>query len=185
MFFLLLKRETKIHIKKITQAGTPERRPPADPWADELLELLREPGFAQTMKWLERAGVWTDAAKCIAQQIYSSELRGKYFLPTRADVLGWMAFCFAYKRENGIEKSTQVVVANLSNNQRCPEKFRAPRLCAVCGLEEGWCECQGEPEYQYPDYFLEFAFEAEYDPQFENFWGVCLRCHAGKCRCPE
>ena len=56
------------------------------------------------MKWLERAGVWTDAAKRIAQQIRGNELRQQHYLPTRADVLGWMAFCFAYKHDNRIEK---------------------------------------------------------------------------------
>ena len=167
-----------------TGAGNPASGPPADPWADELIALLREPAFAQTMKWLERAGVWTDTAKRIARQIHGNELRGQHYLPTHADVLGWMAFCFAYKQENRIEKPAQVLASNLINNRRCPEKLRATRLCSVCGLAEGWCACPGEPDYQYPDDFLEFAFVGEYDPQAENFWGVCRRCHARVCRCP-
>ena len=77
-----------------------------------------------------------------------------------------------------------MLAANLTNNRRCPEKLRATRICAACGFAEGWCQCQGEPDYRYPENYLEFAFESQYDPSVENFWGVCHRCHAPTCRCP-
>ncbi len=191
--------EIDISQQPSTQAENPESRvsalprpggfpgvqaaPMPDPWADELAALLGEPIFAETMGWLAHVGVWTDHAMRIARQIHSNELRGQNYLPTRADVLGWIAFCFAFRRENKVEKPVQVVSINLSNNRRCPEHLRAPRICRKCGLAEGWCQCHDQPEYYYPASFIDFAREAEYDPSVQTFWGVCLSCHAARCTC--
>jgi hypothetical protein len=151
---------------------------------DDLSELGGDEVFRQVMTWLLKAGVWTDHALRIARQISENEQRSQVYLPDRSDVLGWIAFCFAYRLENEIAKPTQVLAANLSNNRRCPEKLRPTQVCLECGCLAEYCHCQAEPHLGYPKKFLEFAFTCDYDSVTQTFWGVCLSCHAYPCRCP-
>jgi hypothetical protein len=141
--------------------------------------------FDQVMRWLARAGVWTDQSVRIARRIAENERRGHEYLPGRGDVLGWTAYCFAYHHQNQVNRPVRVLAANLLNNRRCPDSLRARRICAGCRFQEGFCQCQGEPQYFYPDEFLEFSFNTNFDPDRTNFWGVCHTCHAFRCQCPN
>ena len=49
------------------------------------------------MGCLLRAGVWTDHALRIDSLITQNVRRGHSYLPDLRDVLGWIAFCFAYR----------------------------------------------------------------------------------------
>lgn len=157
--------------------------PPADPWTLELEKLLADPAFAQALSWLARAGVWTDRAVGIARQICANEKRGHAYLPTRADILGWIAYCFAYQEENKIKKPTQTLAGNLANTRRCPEELRPPRICTRCNFAEGFCKCHAEPDYVYPAKYIEFAFVADFIAEIQTFWGICLECGGFLCRC--
>ncbi len=157
--------------------------PPADPWTLELEKLLADPAFAQALSWLARAGVWTDRAVGIARQICANEKRGHAYLPTRADILGWIAYCFAYQEENKIKKPTQTLAGNLANTRRCPEELRPPRICTRCNFAEGFCKCNAEPDYVYPANYIEFAFNSNYIAEIQTFWGICLECSGFMCRC--
>jgi hypothetical protein len=151
----------------------------------EVEALLQRAEFAEVMGWLARAGVWTDRAIHIARQILANEALGKPYLPGRSDVLGWIAFSFAFQRQNKIEKPAQLLAANLLNNRCCPKEVRPPRICAGCHFEEGYCQCHGEPQYGYPEAFIDFAFQSDYNPYAETFWGVCRRCRGFPCQCPD
>jgi hypothetical protein len=151
----------------------------------EIEALLDDPVAADVIRWLAQAGVWTDRAVKIARQISDNERRRKSYLPMRGDVLGWIAFCFAFQTQNKIVKPVQVLAANLVNNRRCPKSLLPPLICTVCGFEEGRCQCHGEPVYAYPARFIDFAFEEEYDAYSQTFWGVCRTCHAFPCQCPD
>jgi hypothetical protein len=132
----------------------------------------------QVASWLFRAEVFSDVALRLGRVIAENERSGKIYLPGRSDVLGWIAYSFAYQRENRIEMPVRVLVANLQANRRCPERLRPLRVCSACGFAEGYCRCAGQASYAFPQKYLEYAFTAEYNPDKETFWGVCLRCHA-------
>lgn len=166
-------------------AGLTGSRDQPDALSVELETLMDDPVSAEVLQWLAQAGVWTDRAARIARQIAENERRRKYYLPVRGDVLGWIAFCFAYQTQHKIIKPVQVLAANLVHNRRCPKNLLPPRVCAACKFEEGRCQCHGEPDYGYPAEFIEFAFRAEYNEYAQTFWGICKSCHAYPCQCPE
>ncbi len=133
---------------------------------------------------LARAGVWTDVAQRIAGKIVENQERGHAYLPSPADVLGWMAYCFADRRKNKIQHPAAVLAANLNANRRCPDYYRPRQICASCHLEQGYCRCS-QPELGFPPEFLDFAFHVDYNDRYENFWGVCPACHGFPCQCPD
>jgi hypothetical protein len=139
--------------------------------------------YATVMRYLARAGVWKDAAQRIAGTITANQLRGDPTLPDLGDVLGWIAYCFAERSRHNIGQPATVLAARLCANQPCPRQQRPPRVCARCGLGEGFCTC-AEPDYSYPESFLERALQ----PRLlcacaETLWGLCPACHALPCRC--
>ena len=135
------------------------------------------------MACLLRAGVWTDHALRIDAQITQNVRRGQANLPDLRDVLGWIAFSFAYRQKNKIAKPAAVLSACLSANRRCPDPHRPPYICTLCRRDQAHCTCP-EPDLRLPRKFLDFAFEDEYDARIQTFWGVCRRCHAYPCQCP-
>jgi hypothetical protein len=135
------------------------------------------------MGCLLRAGVWSDHALRIEAQITQNVRRGHSYLPDLRDVLGWIAFCFAYRERNRIQSPAAVLSASLSANRRCPAMLRPPLICTRCHLDEAHCACQ-DSDPRLPPQFLDFAFEPEYDERSESFWGVCRRCHGFPCQCP-
>ena len=139
-------------------------------------------GFLTVLDCLLRAGVWTDAALRIDSQITTNVRRGHTYLPDLRDVLGWIAFCFAYQRENKLSNPAAVLAANLNANRRCPEKNRPPYICNLCHRDEAHCACD-DPDLRLPPKFLEYAFTDEFDARTQSFWGVCRRCHAFPCAC--
>lgn len=151
----------------------------------ELWSLQGDPVFVETMSWLSQAGVWTDHALHIARQIAANERQPNEYLPTRADVLGWMAYCFALKQKYKVEKPAQVLAANLRANRRCPLDLLPPRVCRVCGYEEGWCRCAGEADYVFPPDFLDLALEIDGALYHRNWWAICEDCHNLTCQCDD
>jgi hypothetical protein len=143
--------------------------------------------YEQVIGYLERAGVWEDAAQRIADQIVANHRRGhNTYLPGLADVLGWIAYCFADREKNKIDLPVAVLAANLNANRRCPDEYRPQAVCARCELLEERCGCEEGPERHYPDEFLEAAFRRRpYETHMVSRWGVCLRCHAFPCQCEE
>jgi hypothetical protein len=143
--------------------------------------------FEQVRDYLVRAGVWEDAAQRIADQIVANHRRGhNTYLPGLADVLGWIAYCFADREKNKIDLPVAVLAANLNANRRCPDEYRPQAVCARCELLEERCGCEEGPERHYPDEFLEAAFRRRpYETHMVSRWGVCLRCHASPCQCEE
>jgi hypothetical protein len=153
--------------------------------------------YREALSFLERAGVWPDVAERIANKLVENQRRGHSYLPSLADVLGWIAYCFGDGEKNNIDQPAAVLAANLKANRRCPEKYRPRPVCSACGFEEGFCECEGEPDYHFPAGFLDFALKrrdgfspsAEYS-QYYGFrpitiWGVCRSCHGFPCQCEE
>lgn len=129
--------------------------------------------------------MWTDQSVRIASRIAENERSGHAYLPGRGDMLGWIAYCFAYHYQNEIKQSVRVLAANLTNNRRCPDHLRAVRICLGCGFQEGFCQCHGEPRYYYPEEFLEYVFSTRYDPYSTSFWDVCVDYHCFPCGCPD
>jgi hypothetical protein len=138
--------------------------------------------YATVMRCLARAGVWKEAAQRTAGIITANQLRGDPSLPDLGDVLGWIAYCFAERSLHNIGQPAVVLVARLSANQPCPRQQRPPRICARCGLSEGFCAC-AEPDYSYPESFLERALRPRLCARAETLWGLCPICHALSCRC--
>jgi hypothetical protein len=138
--------------------------------------------YATVMRYLARAGVWKEAAQRIAGTIAANQLRGDPSLPDLGDVLGWIAYCFAERSRHNIGQPAVVLVARLSANQPCPRQQRPPRVCARCGLSEGFCAC-AEPGYGYPQSFLGRALQPRLCARAETLWGLCSICHALPCRC--
>jgi len=164
----------------------------------------------QVRGWLLRAGVWGDAAARLARQVaeneswlrqdkpwrsqdkpWQSQDRPSH-LPGRADVLGWMAYCFAGREKNGIAQPAAVLAANLNAGRTCPPEYRPPAVCSRCGYSEEYCECPDEPERDFPQEFLEQALalpgqaasiRRRYTLTPHNRWGVCESCHALPCKC--
>ena len=142
------------------------------------------PEALTVMGCLLRAGVWTDHALRIDSLITQNVRRGHSYLPDLRDVLGWIAFCFAYREKNHFNKPAAVLSASLAANRRCPDALRPPYICTACHRDEAHCQCE-EPDPRLPPRFLDFAFSAEYDERSESFWGVCHRCHGLPCQCEE
>ena len=139
-------------------------------------------GYLTVLDCLLRAGVWTDAALRIDAQITANVRRGHTYLPDLRDVLGWIAFCFAYQRQNKLSNPSAVLAANLNANRRCPEVNRPPYICSQCRRDEAHCACP-DPDLRIPPKFLDYAFSDEFDERSQSFWGVCHRCHAFPCAC--
>ena len=106
-------------------------------------------------------------------------------LPGRADVLGWMAYCFAGREKNGIAQPAAVLAANLNAGRLCPPEYRPPLVCSRCGYTEDYCECPEEPVPGYPQEFLEHALctRKRYTLTPHSRWGVCESCHGLPCKC--
>lgn len=136
------------------------------------------------LECLGRAGVWNDVAQRIAAKIDQNQIRGHAYLPSPADVLGWIAYCFADRRKNKINHPVAVLAANLNANRRCPDTYRPNQICTSCHLEGGYCHCD-QPEMGFPPEFLDFAFSLDYNTRYQNIWGVCSACHGFPCQCPE
>ena len=143
----------------------------------------------RALRYLLMAGVWPDVSQRLAAQIAFNERRtalqgDQHYLPTTADVLGWMAYCFADGKKNNIGMSAAVLAANLNANRRCPDEYRPTPVCAVCHLDVDYCECE-QPQEHFPDGFLERAFHGRSPYELDRtWWGVCTRCRGYPCRCP-
>jgi hypothetical protein len=149
----------------------------------QLKTLVQDSRFNQVMSWLSRSGVWTDTAIRLSRQVLENELRGAPYAPTRADVLGWITFCFAYRSENKITRSSSVLAGNLEANRCCPDELRPKPLCLRCRFTADYCECAEGPQADYPPEFFEYAMINAYTPQIEDYWGVCPTCHHYGCLC--
>ena len=164
-----------------TEADPTEVNPTGtEPQADEAEEAVRG--------YLLAAGVWPDVSQRIAGQIAFNEQRTRqqgdqHYLPTQADVLGWIAYCFADRKKNNIGAPAAVLAANLNANRRCPDEYRPEPVCAACHLELESCACE-TPQPHFPDDFLELAFQGR-SPYSLNrtLWGVCTLCRGHPCQC--
>ncbi len=133
---------------------------------------LESPVVAEVFSYLVRAGIWSDAARRIARQVAANEISGQDSLPTRADVLGWIAYCFAGQQRNRIKQPAAVLAVNLNANRRCPQEFRPHRVCQACGGSEGFCRCPGDPDYHFPIDFLENALRPVRERSSWESWGA-------------
>jgi hypothetical protein len=140
--------------------------------------------------WLLRAGVWVDVAGRLAQQVAENERRmqqqdGPRYLAGQADVLGWMAYCFAEREKNGISLPAAVLAANLGARRRCPDEYRPEAVCSRCHCSVAYCACPDEPQAGFPPEFLEYALRSRkrYLLTPQSRWGVCESCHAFPCQC--
>ncbi len=130
---------------------------------------------AQSEHWLLRAGVWPDRAKKLARVLAANEQVGmsKPFLPTRRDVLGWVA-CLTQRDD--IDNLPAILAQNLEKGRPSPAKYQPPRLCQTCQRAEGSCHC-AQAAYDYP----ESLFARALDPTVHSW--VCPGCHALPCAC--
>lgn len=151
---------------------------PSGPLTQKLSEALT------ARACLARAGVWRDAAERIERTLEQNARRQNPYLPDLGDVLGWMAYCFAYQKQNKIAAPSAVLATNLNANRRCPETYRPEPICRGCRRVISHCLCPGQPTPYYPRRYLDFAFNCDYDDESESFWGVCNQCHASPCQCP-
>ncbi len=153
------------------------------------LDDAAHPLYQQVSGYLLRAGVWEEVVERIARQMLDNQRRIEQGqgdnLPCVEDVLGWMAYCFADRQKNKIAQPAAVLAANLNANRRCPEEYRPPRVCANCGYQEDYCDCDDEHfQPHFPPEFLERAFRSShYEAYLSDRWGICQRCHAFPCRC--
>lgn len=145
--------------------------------------LIQDPRFSQVMGWLTRSGVWTDTAIRLSRQVLENELRATPYTPTRADVLGWITFCFAFRSENKITRSSSVLAGNLDANRCCPDELRPKPICLGCHFTADYCECAEGPQADFPPEFFDYAMINAYTPQVEDYWGVCTTCHRYGCVC--
>ncbi len=141
--------------------------------------------YGQALSYLRHAGVWEDVAHRLAERVERGQRKGDASLPGLADILGWIAYCFAEREKNHIAHPAAVLAANLNANRRCPEAYRPEPVCASCGYAGDYCQCEGEPAYHFPDEFLELAFSRSYFAGTGNRWQVCLLCHGFPCKCNE
>lgn len=147
--------------------------------------LIQDPRFNQVMAWLTRSGVWTDTAIRLSRQVLENELRAAPYTPTRADVLGWITFCFAFRSENKITRSSSVLAGNLDANRCCPDELRPKPICLRCRFTADYCECAEGPQADFPPEFFDYAMINAYTPEVEDYWGVCPTCHHYGCLCVE
>lgn len=141
--------------------------------------------YARALGYLGRAGVWPDVAQRLAEQVARNQRSGDDSLPGLADVLGWIAYCFAGREKNRIGLPVAVLAANLNANRLCPDEYRPPPVCANCGSVVEYCDCEGEPAPHFPPEFLERAFQRQYLALQLDMWGVCKYCHAFPCQCDD
>ena len=83
--------------------------------------------------FLERVGVWPDAALRIATKLVENQRRGHDYLPSLADVLGWIAYCFGDGKKNNVDQPAALLAANLLAGRRCRRntaRSRCARLAA-------------------------------------------------------
>ena len=140
--------------------------------------------YRTALHYLLEAGVWMDVARQIARQIAESEAHGEAHALTPADVLGWIAYCFADQEANRIQNPVTVLVANLKADRRCPPAYRPQPVCLRCEYTASECVCPQGPQKGYPDSFLELALgRRRYSPYKDDRWGVCQFCHAYVCKC--
>lgn len=177
--------ESGVGLTSQSKSQDTQHPPPGSIKPDSPPEKADDPLAEEVVGYLMRAGVWSDTAWRIARQIADNERQGQAYLPTRADVLGWIAYCYAGQQRNRIKLPAAALAANLSANRRCPEAYRPRRACAACGGEQGLCRCHAEPDYRYPPDFLDRALSEESTPQPFSSWGVCPECHCAPCQCDE
>jgi hypothetical protein len=139
--------------------------------------------YRRALSYLSRAGVWPDVAQRLAEQIADNQRSGGEGLPGLADVLGWMAYCFADREKNKIGLPAAVLAANLNAKRLCPQDYRPQPVCTNCGYTEAYCDCEGQPALHFPAEFLERAFQRKYQAYNLDMWGVCTYCHAFPCQC--
>ncbi len=146
-----------------------------------------DPNYERALHYLQRAGVWSVSAQNAARKIAANIARPEKHLPGLGDVLGWIAYCFADREKNRITNPPAALAANLNAGRCCPENYLPPLICANCHYSEGYCECEGEPEYGYPPEFLERALRVRsgYELPYADRWGVCIYCCASPCQCEE
>jgi hypothetical protein len=179
------KSESGVGLISLSQEKDSQTTPSGSKKPDSPPELVIDPVVEEAAGYLMRAGVWSDRAWRIAHQVAENERQGQPYLPTRADVLGWIAYCYSGQQRNQIKLPAAALAANLSANRRCPEAYRPPRVCAACGFEEGQCCCHGDPHYQFPKDFLQQALSEAPTRDPVNSWGVCPECHCSPCQCEE
>jgi len=136
-----------------------------------------------TLDCLSRAGVWSDVALQICDQVIANQLAADPHKPNVADVLGWMAYCFGGQHKNGINAPSAVLARNLQSGRRCPENLRPQPICARCHYQHSHCICDQPPQDYYPPDFIEAAFKEQHYDYNTDRWGVCKSCHAFPCQC--
>ena len=94
-----------------------------------------------SLHFLRRAGVWPEVAERIASQLVENQQRGHSYLPTLADMLGWIAYCFGDQQKHNVTSPASLLANNLNANRCCPEKYCPPLVCKACGF------AGGEPAY--------------------------------------
>jgi hypothetical protein len=155
--------------------------------------------YQTALRWLERAGVWADAARRIAAQIAANERAAAEraardeavppggCTPLLGDVLGWTAYCFSDREKSRVQHPAAVLAANLNAGRCCPDEYLPPAVCAACGVAEEYCDCPDGPRPHYPDAFLERALQPKdmLAGYRKDRWGVCLSCRAFPCQCGE
>jgi hypothetical protein len=134
---------------------------------------------------LSRAGVWSDVALQIRDQVLANQIAADPHKPNVADVLGWMAYCFGGQHKNGINAPSAVLARNLQSGRRCPENLRPQPICARCHYQHSHCICDQPPQDYFPPDFIEAAFKEQHYDYNTDRWGVCKTCRAFPCRCED
>jgi len=134
---------------------------------------------------LSRAGVWSDVALQIRDQVLANQIAADAHKPNVADVLGWMAYCFGGQHKNGINAPAAVLARNLQSGRRCPENLRPQPICARCRYQHSHCICDQSPQDYFPPDFIEAAFKEQHYDYNTDRWGVCKTCRAFPCQCEE
>ena len=157
------------------ETGAPQPHPsqPDDPTQRFVLDCLA------------RAGVWSDVARRISEQVCASQRLAEPHLPGVADVLGWMAYCFGGQHKNNINAPAAVLAHNLTSGRRCPENLRPQPICARCRYEHRACTCPDGPQDTFPPEFIDAAFKEHHYDYTTTRWGVCKTCRAMPCQCEQ
>ena len=132
---------------------------------------------------LARAGIWSDVAQRLAEQIYANHCAADPYQPGVADVLGWIVYCCGEQEKNSIHTPAAVLARNLQSGRCCPEALRPQPICARCGYEHSACVCEEGPQDYFPPEFIDAAFKGRHYDINTNRWGVCKICHAFPCKC--
>lgn len=161
-------------------------RTPSTPTPAAPAPVQSPPPDLQALRFLRRAGVWSEVAERLARQLAANQQSSDQdYLPDRRDVLGWIVYCFPERQKNRIAQPAAVLAANLRNNRRCPEAYRPPWICAACHRQLEYCQCAGAPQPHLPEEFLEFALRPEetYTLDSHPRWRVCHACRSFPCQC--